>query len=233
MTNLFVFQKHSDTAHWVAYLKSVEAFNAATNFNLRTTFAEAAIKQYNVLTKSSFFDAYTSLQVEWLDLHPLIANHLNQLPNWIKDAAIEYFMDKFGIPESCITCKDAITGTRSAIHCKVNVGEIVYEYRIKTNHGAGTSTRGNFTSKCYSLYYFSLIHFILDSHFKLNLIELYIYKLLEAIGTGPKVLFIANSVGANRIVYIASEYMTSFRTFKDYSDGMPKSGNAHPKHFQF
>ena len=167
MTKLFVFQKHSHTDHWVSYLEGVKAFNAETDPDLKDEFAEATVEEYNTLKKSSFFYAYASLRKEWVDLHPPIAKHLNLLPKWIKDAAIQYFMDKFKIPESCITCKDVFTGTRSAIHCSVNVGGIVYEYRIKTNHGVGTNSKGNFTYKCYSLCYLSLICLI-SFHFSVS-----------------------------------------------------------------
>ncbi|KAE9547675.1 hypothetical protein FO519_009116, partial [Halicephalobus sp. NKZ332] len=115
-----VVVKHSHTDRWTTYLEIVEAFKAETNPDLKNEFAEAAVKEYNVLKKSSFFDAYTALCKEWINVHRPIAKHLDLLPKWIKDAAIQYFMDKFGIPESCITCKDVITGTRSAIHCNVN-----------------------------------------------------------------------------------------------------------------
>ncbi|KAI6188300.1 hypothetical protein M3Y98_00340000 [Aphelenchoides besseyi] len=198
--------KHSHTDHWTTYLACVKTFEVERNPDLRNEIAEAAIAECKTLKQSSFFDAYTNLRKEWLGLHPPIARHFDLMPKYIKDAATTYFMNKFGIPEACVTCKDVITGTRSAIHCNVNVGQIVYRYRMKTNHGAGTSSRA--------------------SHFKLNLIELYIYKLLEAIGTGPKVLFIGNSIGGNRIVYIASEFMDGFRTFAQYSDGMSKSENS-------
>lgn len=137
-----------------------EAFKVETNFDLKNELAEVVIEVYKTLKKSSFFIAYTCFYDEWLSLHPPIAKHFDMMPKWIKNAAITYFMNKYGISESCITCTDVITGTRPAIQCNVNVGEIVYRYRIKTNHGAGTSI-GNFTFKCYSFYYLSLICLIL------------------------------------------------------------------------
>lgn len=157
MTQNYVFQKHSCTDNWSTYLKAVEAFKAEQNPDVKDEFAEIAREEYNVLKKFSFFAAYTNLRKEWLGLHSQIANHLDLMLKWIKKAAGDYFTNKFGIPESCITFGNTTEGSRSAIVCNVNVEGTLYKYRMKTNHGAGTSSRGNFVSKfCFII---SLINF--------------------------------------------------------------------------
>lgn len=49
--------------------------------------------------------------------------------------------------------------------------------------------------------------------FNLDLIELYLYKLLESIGVGAKIIFIPNCVASKSIIYIASEWISDLKTF--------------------
>ncbi|CAD6198018.1 unnamed protein product [Caenorhabditis auriculariae] len=83
--------------------------------------------------------------------------------------------------------------TRSAVICKVIVNSITHKYRIKTNHNAGESGQA--------------------SRWNLDLIELYVYKLLESIGLGPKIVFIPNCVASTSILYIGSEWLAHFQSF--------------------
>lgn len=132
-------------------METVEKFSKATSIELKDEFAESALEEYNLLKKSSFFLAYTDLRKTWLTLHPSIANHLNLLPKWIAVAAEKYFATKFKVTESCMSWKNATDGTRPAIYFNVTVKNTVNRYRIKTNHGAGTGSRGHFSSnRCFS-----------------------------------------------------------------------------------
>lgn len=66
-----------------------------------------------------------------------------------------------------------------------------------------------------------LIWLFLAMRYNLDLLELFCYKFLEAIGAGAKVLFIPNCVSSKSILYIGSEFLPQFRTFRsiDFQSG--------------
>ncbi|KAI6194505.1 Ubiquitin-like domain-containing protein [Aphelenchoides besseyi] len=183
--------KHSDIDLWKSYCECAKEFRRAYGEN-KKTFANDALVYSTQLRKTSFFIVYPKFGIEVLGHHRPIGNFLDKSIDSIKDAATNLFnwvTFKGQSPNIAFEPVDD-NGTRPAVRCTVTVNAIIHEYRIKCNHDAGGTNSA--------------------MRFKPNMIELYCYKVLEAIGVGAKVTFFRNLVESRLIIYIASRLLPNF-----------------------
>jgi len=85
-------------------------------------------------------------------------------------------------------------GNRRGCICEIELEDITVKYHIKTNHRAGAQES--------------------DTHEDLDLKEMFAYKLLEKLGVGPEIHFIADELDSRWILYIASRDIPDFKTIK-------------------
>lgn len=119
------------------------AFREAQTSNAKTVSAEIAQKLHDLLRKD-FFYVYHEFNIRAIDLHKSISKFLDKRIPSMKRAAINFFkLDKFKGQNPTVEFEETNSGTRSAVICNVTVNSTIQTYRIKTNHNAGESGRGN------------------------------------------------------------------------------------------
>ncbi|KAI6172207.1 hypothetical protein M3Y98_00947700 [Aphelenchoides besseyi] len=144
------------------------------------------------ITRKQLLMTRSCTELNFDKIHSLSSTRNLELKYWAIIDQLEFFGQVYRLYQRCrdefIQLDD--NGTRPAVRCTVTVNAIIHEYRIKCNHDAGGTNSA--------------------MRFKPNMIELYCYKVLEAIGVGAKVTFFRNLVESRLIIYIASRLLPNF-----------------------
>jgi hypothetical protein len=147
MTKSFLFQKHSKLENWESYLENVKEFESESVASLKKDLAELAMNDSDTLKNSLFFSCYTHLGKVWRSKHRQIAIYLDTTIPFMQEAAKYYFNYKYQSEFPEIDFKPALRGSRPATLCIVRVNNTELVYRMKTNHEAGSTQKGNVASK--------------------------------------------------------------------------------------
>ncbi|CAI4226058.1 unnamed protein product [Auanema sp. JU1783] len=184
--------KHTSLLQWQNYLTIVQKFREAKENRSRQERAVEANEQAKQLYDVKFFSAYATFYSGLLRMREEYAVFLDNIPDFIKEAAKTYFTRKFYDKLIDVDFKDKPSGSRSGAMCIVSFDAYRRVFYIKTNHNASSIS---FTHRG-----------------PLNMIELFLYKLLEEMNIGAVIDFIPNLVSSSKIVYICSEEVPGFRT---------------------
>lgn len=124
-------------------------FKSAQTDDTKKDSAETAQEFYDLLKNSKFFIAYPNLSIDVTKLHGPISKFLDKRIEWIKAAAQTYFkLVMFRGQGAKVDFGSAEGGSRSAVNCYVTVNSTKHNFRIKTNHNAGESSRCNIYFLC-------------------------------------------------------------------------------------
>ncbi|CAD6190752.1 unnamed protein product [Caenorhabditis auriculariae] len=184
--------KHASLPQWQNYLTIVQKYREDKKNRSRQEKAVEANEQAKQSYDMKFFSAYATFYSDLLRMREEYAVFLDNIPDFIREAAKTFFTRKFHDKLIGVQFKDKASGSRSGTVCTVSYDDCRHVYYIKTNHNASS---------------------ISTTHREpLNMIELFVYKLLEVMNIGAMIYFIPNLVASNKIVYICSREICGFKT---------------------
>uniref|UniRef100_A0A1I7UXC9 Protein kinase domain-containing protein n=1 Tax=Caenorhabditis tropicalis TaxID=1561998 RepID=A0A1I7UXC9_9PELO len=197
-----VIVKHVNLEHWEQLLEYSETINDEQKpMNTRRTFARKAIELSEMIDNTTLFLAY-SFDKQFTEIVDQAMRLLDRLQPAFKHSALKYFAKNQ--PGSSVEFESKKTGKMAGVIAIVKTEDNETRYYIKTYHRfeeVGIATTGD--------------------RFPLNLIEIFIYRLLNHIGVGPKVNFLHYS-GSIDVSFIMTEEVSGLKLLKDIEDQKKK-----------
>ncbi|CAI2357310.1 unnamed protein product [Caenorhabditis sp. 36 PRJEB53466] len=189
-----ILVKHRFMLKWHNYLIRVNEFREHKDYRSKKEIALEAHNNAKELYDARFFSAFEKFDLEWLKHRTEYEVYLANTPDFIRQAAKSFFERKFSDMVD-INFNKKVAGSRSGCICTVTFHGYRRVFFLKTNHNSSS---------------------ILSTHRgPLNLIELYVYVLLDVLDLGAAIQFIPNAVASSKVVYLCSEEIAGFTTMAE------------------
>ncbi|PIC54687.1 hypothetical protein B9Z55_003838 [Caenorhabditis nigoni] len=186
--------KHTALRFWVDFLLACEGVNDINeDMEVRRNFAQTAIDLSALLERSTFFVTHADLALEWMKKHGEAQRLIDPLLAAFKESAKEFFAREE--PGSTIEVEPYYFENIDGVMAKVMNGDTPTRYYLKTYNK----------------------HYEAVEPVQPNLIETFVYRLLNYIDAGPIVHFpyISKSIS---LYSIMTRHVDGFQEFEQVKD---------------
>ncbi|CAO4363583.1 unnamed protein product [Caenorhabditis nigoni] len=186
--------KHAALRFWVDFLLTCEVANDINeDMEVRRNFAQTAIDLSALLKRSSFFLTHADLAPQWMEKLGQAERSIDPILPAFEESAKEFFAREE--PESTVEFEPKIIGGMRGGMAKVMNGGTLTRYYLKTYNRPYTT----------------------KSPVQPNIIETFVYRLLNHIGVGPIVHFPYYSKSIS-LYSIMSRHVDGFQDFEHVKD---------------